>query len=150
MTTLNLARLQTASAGLTTATTAYTANDTLGTIITMAMTAPGIIMSAQLVDKAQIVGAVDAYLFDRSVTLAADNAANAISDADMLFCAGIIQFPTPTTQTNNGIAVIDSLAIPCVANAGNNMFVALVTRTAHTFFGAVGDLVITFNYTKDV
>lgn len=149
MTSLNLATLTGASTSLTTATTAYSDGDQLGAIISFAMTAPGIIMSAQLVDKANIIGAVDAYIFDRSVTLASDNAANAISDADMLFSLGVIEFPYPKTQTNNRLASVDSLAIPYVANASNTIYIALVTRSAHTFFGAAGDLQVRLNYSKD-
>lgn len=150
MTSLNAATLTGASTGLTTATTAYTDGDTLGAIISFALTAPGYIIGATLVDKANIIGAVDAFIFDRSVTLAADNAADAISDADALFKLGLISFPQPTAQANNRTAHIDSLAIPVVANASNTIYVALVTRSAHTFFGAAGDLQLRLNYSKDV
>ena len=151
MTSLNVARTQVNSAGLTTASTAYTAGDTLGTIITLtAVSANGIIESVQLVDKANIVGAVTIFVFDRSVTLAADNAAFAISDADMLFCLGTFEMPYPTSPANNRLAHIDSLAFPFVSNASSQIFLGLRTESAHTFFGAVGDLVITANYSKDV
>lgn len=93
-------RIQIASAGLTIATTAYSANDQMGTIMDFASAVrtaggTGTVLTATLVDKAKIVGAIDLYLFDRSVTLAADNAVADISDADMLFCLGKITFPPP-------------------------------------------------------
>lgn len=154
MTSLNLATLTGASSGLTTATTAYTDGDTLGAIIAMNMgAASGIIMSATLVDKAGtggVIGAVDCFIFDRSVTLAADNAAHAISDADALFKLGMISFPYPVTETNNRTAHIDSLAVPFVANASNTIYCALVTRSGHTFFGAATDLQLRLTYSKDV
>lgn len=151
MTTLNLATLTGASTGLTTATTAYTDGDTLGAIISMNLGAvSGIIIGATLVDKANIVGAVDCFIYDRSVTLAADNAADSISDADALFKLGVIQFPYPTAQGLNRCAHIDSLAIAVTPNASNTIYLALVTRSAHTFFGAAGDLQVRLNYSKDV
>lgn len=150
MTTLNLATLTGASSGLTTATTAYIDGDQLGAIISMAMTAPGMITGATLVDKANIVGAVDAIVFDRSVTLAADNAPYAISDADALFELGRIQFPAVPSGGNNRTPGVDSLAFTYIANASNTIYVALVTRGGHTFFGAATDLQIRLNYSKDV
>lgn len=150
MTSLNLATLTGASSGLTTSTTAYSDGDTLGAIISFNLGSVGaVITSAVLTDKANIVGAVDAFLFDRSVTLASDNAAHAISDADALFKLGLIQFPYPTAETNNRSAHIDSLGIGVVPNASNTIYVALVTRSAHTFFGAAGDLQVRLTYYKD-
>lgn len=151
MTSLNVATITQPSAGLTIATTAYTDGDVLGTILSFTMaSATGIIMSAVLVDKANIVGAVDGFIFDRSVTLAADNAADSISDADALFKLGKIEFPFPTAQALNRSAHVDSLAIPYVANASSIITIALVTRSSHTFFGAVGDLQVRLTYSKDV
>lgn len=150
MTSLNLATLTAPSAGLTTVTTTYTDGDQLGTILSFAMTAPGIILSAQLVDKSNIIGAVDCYLFDRSVTLATDNLANSISDADMLFCIGKIEFPHPGTGLAvNRLSSVDSLAIPYLANASNTIFASLTTRSSHAVFGAATDLQVRFTYSKD-
>lgn len=151
MTSLNLANLVGTSSGLTTATTAYTDGDQLGAIISFNLgTASAIIMSATLIDKANIVGAVDLFLFDRSVTLAADNAAGpAVSDADALFLLGIIEFPYPRLMGNNRALNIDSLAIEVTANASNTIYGALVTRSGHTFFGAAGDLQVRLGCTKD-
>lgn len=145
-------RLQVSSAGLTTATTAYVANDQLGTILTFASAVrvsggTGVLQSATLLDKASIVGAVDLYLFDRSVTLATDNAAAAFSDADMMFCLGVLNFPAPQTGTGNGISkTVVGLGVECNATS---LFGALVTRAGHTFFGAVGDLVVSLHILQD-
>ncbi len=151
MTSLNIATLTGASSGLTTASTAYTDGDQLGAIISMNVGATNIIiLSAVLVDKADVIGAVDCFIWDRSVTLAADNAAGpAVSDADALFCLGIINFPYPIDQGASRIASIDSLGIGCVANASTTIYLSLVTRSGHTFFGAAGDLQVRITYTKD-
>lgn len=145
-------RIQVQSAGLTTATTAYVANDQLGTILTFANAVrvsggTGIIQSATLLDQAAVIGAVDLYLFDRSVTLASDNAAAAFSDADMLFCLGILNFSAPTGGTGNSIATAVS-GIGIVPNA-TSLFGALVTRSGHTFFGAATNLAVSLHILQD-
>jgi hypothetical protein len=144
--------VQVQSAGLTTATTAYTANDQLGTILTFAAAVrvsggTGVLQSAMLLDQAAVTGAVDLYLFDRSVTLAADNAAAAFSDADMLFCLGVISFPAPVGGTGNSVVQsVSGLGISCNATS---LFGALVTRTAHTFFGAATNLAVRLHLLQD-
>lgn len=155
MTSLNLGQVSVASAGLTIATTAYTDGDQLGTIFTFAPSgAPAnlMIMSATLIDAANVIGAADLFLFDRSVTLPADNVAGpAVSDADALFSQGVIEFPYPKLAGNNRISHIDSLALPIKPNvAATGFFGALVTRSAHTFFGAVGNLQVILHYSTDV
>lgn len=151
MTSLNLATLVGTSSGLTTATTAYADGDQLGAIISFNLGAPAIITDAVLTDKSNIVGAVDCFVFDRSVTLASDNAAGPNdSDADSLFQLGVIEFPFPKLEGANRMGNIDSLAKTVIANASNTIFIALVTRSAHTFFGAATDLQVRLSYTKDV
>jgi hypothetical protein len=145
-------RIQAQSAGLTTATTAYVTGDQLGTILTFANAvrqngATGVIQSATLLDQAAIIGAVDLYLFDRSVTLAADNAAAAFSDADMLFCLGIISFAAPIGGTGNSISTtVSGLG---VMPSGTSLFGALVTRAGHTFFGAATNLAVSLHILQD-
>ena len=146
-------RKQATSAGLTTATTAYTAGDQLGTILSFtnavrASGGAGSIVSATLLDKAKILGAVDLYLFDQSVTLAADNAAADFSDADNVNCLGILQVPPPKTTASNGLAIVEfsGLGIECAATT---LYGALVTRSGHTFFGAVGDIVVSLLIAQD-
>ncbi len=143
MTSLNMFNVQTAIAGLTTATTLYTDGDVLGTN-PMSWNLgfdKGLILGAVLVNATVNVGAVDLFLFDRSVTSAADNAAHSISDADRLFSLGIIQFPFPTNDALGQTAVVDSIAIPYDVNAANTIYGILVTRSTHTVhFGAATDI----------
>lgn len=150
MTSLNLASVAVASTGLTTATTAYTADDQVGALMTFTLTNAGIILSAQLIDKAKIIGAYDLFLFNASPTLAADNSPATWSDADALNIIGVIEFPYPKNLPSamlNAISHIDSLGL---ATASSTIYGALVTRSAHTFFGAAGDLQVRLNYSKDV
>ena len=94
------------SAGLTTATTAYTTGDQVGTGLTFAgmanvSTWGGIIVGATILDKGKIIntGDFELFLFSAAVTAAADNAAADFSDADMANYVGSIKFLTADWKT---------------------------------------------------
>jgi hypothetical protein len=135
------------SSGLTTSVTAYSIGDVLGAEWTFPIcraSGRGVILtSATLIDKAKVIGATDLYLFDRASSPAADNAANSWADANMANLLGIVSFPAPTASALNGAAVANA-GIPevLIGNASVNVFGVLVTRSAHTFFGAATDLVL--------
>jgi hypothetical protein len=151
--TLNIFNVSTAIAGLTTATTLYTDGDVLGTN-PMSWNLgfdKGIIGSAVLINATVNLGAVDLFLFDRSVTAAANNAAHSISDADRLFALGIIQFPFPTADALGQTAAIDSLGVFYDVNASTTIYGILVTRSTHTVhFGAATDITVRLLGSGDV
>jgi len=141
------------SAGLTTATNAYVTGDQLGTEITVTGAASsnagfGAITGIELVDYSNILGAVDLFLFSDSTTPAADNAAAAWSDADALksVAGSPVFLPAPVAMTSNRLGGVGNLWIPFKSGAGHaNLFADLVTRSGHTFFGAVGDIKLLFS-----
>lgn len=144
---------QVQSAGLTTATTAYTAGDQLGTILTFANTprASGgfaTLVQAILLDEAKLVGPVELYLFDRSVTLATDNAVADFSDADMAFLVGVIDFPLPKSLNSNFVSMGMPLPQVLKTNA-TSLFGALVTRVGHSFFAAATNLRVSLTFQQD-
>lgn len=153
-TSLNLLTVSATSAGLTTASTAYTAGDDLGTIWSWSISPASyaLCVGAVLHDKADILGGTTLYLFDRSVTLPADNAAptTAPSDADNLFAIGTIYFPAPDDLGANRLASVDSLGKLVHANASSTIYGMLITNTGHTFFGATTDIVIDLHFSLDV
>jgi hypothetical protein len=127
--------------GVTTASTAYTAGDQVGVQITFANAARatsggGTIVGATLIDQSDIMGPVDLVIFDATATLAADNAAFAISDADSVDVVAVIQLSGAIDLGANRIVQSTSIAIPYVCNGGTSLFGALITRSAHTFFTA--------------
>lgn len=141
----DLQRISVASGGLTIATTAYVAGDQVGSLFTLANAARvtgggGTIVGVTLISAADIIGAYDVVLFDSTVTLAADNAAFAISDADALDIVGLVQLAGAYDIGNNRLGQAYNLAIPYVCNGGTSLFAALITRVGHTFFAAVTDL----------
>lgn len=136
-----LAEVTATAAGLTTATTAYTAGDMLGSIwsFTSAVaTAGGLgyIMGALLEDDSDVIGAVDIYLFNASVTQAADNAANSWSDADAAKCVGVISLPYPYDSALNREAVWYGVAPFKVTGGATTLFACFVTRSANAVFAS--------------
>jgi len=140
-----LKRVAVTSAGLTIASTAYTAGDQVGTQFTFANAArvsggSGTIVGVQMISAADIIGAYDIIFTDSSVTLAADNAAYAISDGDALKVVALVQLAGAFDIGNNRLAQAFNLAIPFVCSGSSSLFAGLITRSAHTFFAAVGDI----------
>lgn len=138
-----------ASGGLTTATTAYTAGDQVGTLFTIPNAARisgggGLITGVKVIDASDVIGPVDVMFFDRSVTLAADNAAFAISDADALFIVGLAQLSGAFDIGNNRLAQQIPAGIPYNCNA-TSLYGAIITRSGHTFFGATTALQLIVN-----
>ena len=134
------------SANLTTATTAYTAGDTLGLASSVPATfssaarvsgGTGIIRGIYVLDKADITGVVTVFIFRASVTLAADNAAWSVSDTDMESC--ILRQQISMTDEGNQRVGFWSGYTPFDCNA-SDLFVGMRTDTAHTFFGAASDI----------
>lgn len=140
-----LVRISTQSGGLTTSVTAYTAGDQVGTQFTMAGAArasggTGTIVGCLLISAADIIGAYDVVVTRSSITLAADNAAYAISDSDALNIVGIINLNGAYDIGNNRICQAFNLAIPYDCSGGTSLYCGLITRVGHTFFGAATDL----------
>lgn len=140
-------RVKVTSSGLTTATTAYTAGDQLGTQFTFAGCArasggTGAIVGVTVLDKADITGSMDLIVTRASITLAADNAAYAISDTDAEEVVGIIHLAGSYDIGNNRVAQAHNIHIPYDCSGGTSLYGALVTRSGHTFFTATTDLIV--------
>lgn len=144
----DMVRIASNSAGLTIATTTYAAGDQCGTLFTLANAAritggSGVITGVRVTDvagAAGVIGAMDVVFFDSTVTLAADNAAFAISDADCLKVIGLVQLAGAFSLTNNRICQAFNLSIPYACSGGTSLFAALITRSANAVFTAVTDL----------
>lgn len=144
----------TSSGQITTATTAYSAGDQVGPQFSFANAGrwtggTGVITGVQLVDKSDIIGAYDFVFTRASVTLAGDNAAWAVSDADALNLIEVVQANGAIDVGNNRICRAMGLAIPFDTGSGTTLYGSLITRAAHTFFGAATDLQFTVYVTQD-
>jgi hypothetical protein len=145
----DLVRVTVQSGGLTTTASAYAVGDQVGTQFTIAGCAresggSGMIVGVALVQGNTIesIGAMDVMFTDSSITLAADNAAYAISDADALKIVGMAQLSGAYDIGNNRLAQAYNLAIPYVCSGGTSLYASLITRTAiaATPFTAATDL----------
>lgn len=135
----DLKRISAEVADVTTATTAYTAGDQVGSLITLSDAARvsgggGVIVGVTLIDQSDIIGAYDVVFFDASVTLASNNAAFSISDADSLTVVGLVQLAGAFDIGNNRVAQAYNIAVPYICSGGTSLFAALICRVGHTFF----------------
>lgn len=150
---IDATRVVVTSAGLTIATTAYTSGDQMGSLITFAGCARnsgggGRITKALVTSAADQIGPIDLLIFDTSVTLAADNAAFAITDADALKIVGLIQCQGAYDIGNNRIAQAYNIYLPYQCSV-TSLYGALITRSGHTFFAAATDLEITISIERN-
>lgn len=133
------------ASGLTTASTAYTAGDMLGSELTLTGAAAvagdgGAIVGIQVEDHAKIIGAVDLRFFNAASTPAADNAANSWSDANARLQVVGIQVAAPVASALNGISYTGGLYLPFKTNGDANLYLNVITLAGHTFFVAATDL----------
>lgn len=152
-------RIEVNSAGLTTASTAYTAGDQEGTEMTFANAARasgqgGIIVSAVLLDKAKILSAtpaeMDLLFFSSSITGATDNSPFDDSDTDMGEYIGRVKWYAADwmVQSSNAINERQGLGIAYACDA-TSMFGIFVGRTNHTFYTATTDLRVALTVVRD-
>lgn len=132
------------SSSLTTASTSYTAGDTLGAGWTItnagrASGATGRVTGVLLYDIADVTTSVTIYFADSSITFGTDNSAPGISDGDTDNLVGAVT----VGMADLGGARFgsqDSLSIPYTTSGGTSLYAYAVTNTDHTFFGAATDL----------
>ncbi len=152
-------RIEVDSAGLTTATTAYTAGDVAGTEMEFASAARvstwgGVITGATLLDKSlrSAAIAIELWLFKAASTPAANNAAADWSDANMANLVGIINFDAGSWKsvTSNCVNVQQGLSIGYGCSA-TSLFGTFVLRgvPSSNFYSAVTDLRATLHLLRD-
>jgi hypothetical protein len=152
MTDLNQLRIPVTSSGLTTSVTAYSAGDQVGTQFTFANAAEtaggyGVVLGIGMLDKADIIGAYMLWLFRDSVTPAADNAAFSVSDTDMEQLIGVIPLSGSwDAGASKWCQVLGAgVAYDC---AGTSLYGLLQAASAHTFFGAATDIILTLRVAR--
>jgi hypothetical protein len=146
-------RIVVATSTLTIATTAYSLGDQVSPELTFANAArysggTGLITGITLVDKNDIIGSYDIVISRVTMTLAGDNVAWAVSDADALNILAVVQLDTAIDIGGNRFAQAQNLAIPFDCGA-TSLFVSMITRTAHTFFAAHTDLQLALFVVQD-
>lgn len=137
----------------------YASGDQIGGLMTLSNAArklggSGKIVSVTILDKTQAQrAAIDLLFFDRSVTVAGDNAVATFSDADMINCLGVISVATGDYNTAwagtpaNSIATKKDINLPYVLN-GTDLFCVAVVRGTPTYT-STSDLVFSFSCEQD-
>lgn len=118
------------------AATSHTAGDQLGTLITITNAARvtgsgGFINAIIYHDNDDALGAIDVLFFNDTLTLAADDAPFAISDADarkLLYLGNITYL---TDLTNQRYGQLTGISVPYFCT-GTSLFVALIVRVTGT------------------
>ena len=82
----------------------------------------GTIVGVSLISAADIIGAYDVVITRSSITLATENAAYAISDADALNVVAIVQLAGAYDIGNNRIGQATGIAIPYDCSGGTSLY----------------------------
>ena len=154
LSTLQPTSIVATAAGLTTATTTYTAGDMLGSELTLTSAAAatggrGVITGIHIQDSAVVVtnAGLDIRLFNAASTPAADNAANSWSDANSRLQVVAYQTPKLVASALNASIYVGNLWLPFTTSGSANLFlnvITLGTLAGSGFFAAATDLQYTF------
>lgn len=149
----NVAFQSQASAGLTTASTAYSNGDAVGdgwTFTNMAAASGGTgrIVSAILVDKGDVIAGYELWFARASITFGTNNSAPSISDSDAEKIIGRVTCSPVRDLGGCRISYSDYLSLPYVCDA-TSLFVYAVCLNDHAVFTAVTDLYLTLAYEID-
>jgi hypothetical protein len=138
-------------------TAAYASGDCIGGLMDFANAVrvaggSGIIQSILVLDKTQAQrAAMDLLFFDRSVTVAGNNVAVAMSDADMANCLGVVAIgPYNTAWPGtplNSFSTLINVGLPIVCN-GTSLYCQAVVRATPTYTSA-SDLVFIITILQD-
>lgn len=140
------------SSGLTTATTAYTSGDQLGAVLSLPLGSAGdtggyqqtivTLKDLWITDRSDLVTTVDCYFFNASPASAAgDNNAVSFSDADIeTLCSPVVNLGTNTDLALNKTTGAASWWERTMILPAGTLYVVMVTKSAHTFFGAGTDI----------
>ena len=126
----------------------YASGDQVGSVITFANCGVsngkgGRINSMHVLEKTgtQKVG-LELWLFHTSPTVAGDNNAHSISDADMANCVGVITTGNYYDTALNTLSVKSGVNQLYLTSGSTNLYGVLVTRSTPTY-GSTTDLIVT-------
>lgn len=138
---------------------AYSANDQVGGLMTLKTGVdgkhPATLLDIKVLDKASQKAALVIWFFSKVVSVAGDNAAHSVSDADMAFCLGHRAIPeTKYADTAlNAFATDENIGLgglaPDPANGTNGTIYALIETTGTPTYGSTSDLKLDFYFAPD-
>ena len=101
----------------------------------------GMVSTATIVDKANVLGAVDLWLFSRSITSAGNGNTLSFSDSDLNYYVGTISFPAPTAMVNNRAIAVPAIGLNYQCQ-DSTLYGYLCTLTSHSNFNDGADIVL--------
>lgn len=104
----------------------------------------GVIEKVMVFDNNDALLAFDLYVYSASVTLAADSAAWAPSDADNALCVATVKFPAPEDNSANRLGYISSSENVFSGAASTSLFVTMVARS--TMAAAITAATVKFQF----
>lgn len=120
-------------------TTAYSAGDAVGAVLSFAGAArvaagSGVVQSVVITDKAGQVANLDLLLFDTNLSVPpTDNAACAIADADLVKCVGAIPVTGHHALADNSVSRALAVGLGFKLLAGTTLYGVLVSRGTPTY-----------------
>ncbi len=90
---------------------------------------------------------IDFPLFARNFTATADNAAFAVTDADLEFCVGVVSVSNYANFSVNQVGTARGLGLALVIPTGRDLFCQAVVRGTPTF-AATDDLTFIFTFVR--
>lgn len=127
---------------------AYSASDAVGGLLTFGGATrhsggSGLVIAAKVIDTGNVKANLVLWLFSKSVSVAADNDAFAISTADMAYCVGCINIGTTDYlgSATNAVANPANNGIITYTLAGTSLYGQLQCVATPTY-GSTSDLVV--------
>jgi hypothetical protein len=141
------------SATPTISTTAYTAGDAVGGLLTFSGAARASggsirVETVQVVDASKQLADLDLLLFDRSITAPTDNAVFAPSTTELGYCVGFVPLGGGFYSSLNANAVASVPVGQSCLLSGTDLFGVLVARSAPTYT-TTSALVVTVTGSQD-
>jgi hypothetical protein len=137
---------------------AYTAGDIVDSVKTLSGVAMDNRMCVRLdslvvIDTVAQSAALDILFFTRSITVGADNAANAISEADLRYCVGrysIVGGDYVTTTAGRSEATVRGLGLLMQCEAGSkDLFMVVIARGTPTYGVKASAVVVKAGFLRD-
>jgi len=136
-------------------TSAYTAKDAVGGLLTFTdagrgVHGSGVVHAVTIIDKDAESAELVLVLFNQSFTPTADNAAFDPSDADLAKCIGKVKVAATDYQAfnDNGIGQVRNVGLPFQAVADGNLYGQLMCTGTPTYTGT-SDLIVMIHVLQD-
>ena len=120
---------------------AYSQNDSVGGVFSVRLPMEqGTLMSVTILDDGDQGSALELWLFEEDITGVADNAAFALTDADMGKCVGVVALDTWFDADANQICVVDNIGMVFRSLSGTLTLMLKMTDASTPTYAATDDL----------